>query len=1157
MTNPLNGKVANFGKSVDVLEQFMTAPAGDVELPDGSAIPNLRKLNEDMRESGAVGQVMAAARIAENAAITVTDEINPQNSKAEGLTNTPEGGIFTILPGGVDNLTRTTKFRKNNGLAVKVTDTASGSEHDDLSSTTAGVASVFDSPNLFTDTDFTKMAEGAANGTDPEGYFFKTTSALLDKATTADGRPALRLRKTAASPNTLYTWSQALTALEFAAASKFSVSLLLEPGSIVAGNTYVFLKQLDNTGAEIPTTGVTVQVPAGILTAKLPIRFAGQTVHADARRIQVSMSSTSAALDVMHSSVLVAAGTNANFRPASAKAIDKRASVVAAAAVVPETRARQRLRNRTAGLSEVFDQPSVFIDRDYAKTVAAAGSDSNGDIYTKTSTAVLAVATNPDGRPAYRLTRIAGTPEAVQYWRFSFNRLGVAVGEKFSAHVRIDGLVENSACRVMLVQRTAAGSELIDARVAITLPNGALESEPVNFAGVTRYPDMATVEVYVGIGAQGPNSALTVSEHTAAAGTVADYRPSTEKAFSAKLADWRAAGSVVGKTEVGNTLAALVEQPNLVNNAWIETVGQGVGSARRETVTVDGQQRVRVYYSTGEWALIYPRSKFPSGKIAMCGTLAARSAVANGRVLVMQRDAAGVEVPNTRVTMTFGSPLVLPTAFDAVTDLHPNCANVYLYPSANTGAVAEDWAEYVHVLLSDGANAAYRPSLATASAQAATVAEVAYTGNDSTGNGTVAAPYRTLNRALEAIYGNGRINIAHSLLYGSEMRVTPGKVKGHVSIYGEWKDGAYPLIRMAAPITGWTKTPGRTKIYQAQVAGLPSLEDFNWAYQDGVNDPRYPIANEHRQPEHRGRTHVLVGMTMLVKPTAYLVLANALTEMDAAAGDNPMATVDPVAGTIYVTCVGGVAPTESNIYLDATVGLVSAATMRSAGTIEVFGLEVRYGGVDLRPFRHAHVDELIVKGARNNGVDYSSLSFGCLEIGAAGSRSGSVGDGLNGHARSIAYGRILYTYLVRDDGWSGHENDATHIMGGLAEYNGGTALCPSYGCNAIIENYRSFRNQRRGAQHKAFAFYVHFDPAASDYGVATVGLFKNCTSIEDVASFGDNSPNRKSFLTAMECKSIRPSAVAFDCYKIMDCTQVGAPLAKTMKVAVHNSQVVM
>lgn len=76
MTNPLNGKVATFGQSVDVLEQFVGAPLGDVELPDGSIIPNLRKINEELRQSGAVATVTEGVKTVQDGVQVVLTQGN-------------------------------------------------------------------------------------------------------------------------------------------------------------------------------------------------------------------------------------------------------------------------------------------------------------------------------------------------------------------------------------------------------------------------------------------------------------------------------------------------------------------------------------------------------------------------------------------------------------------------------------------------------------------------------------------------------------------------------------------------------------------------------------------------------------------------------------------------------------------------------------------------------------------------------------------------------------------------------------------------------------------------------------------------------------------------------------------------------------------------
>lgn len=473
-----------------------------------------------------------------------------------------------------------------------------------------------------------------------------------------------------------------------------------------------------------------------------------------------------------------------------------------------------------------------------------------------------------------------------------------------------------------------------------------------------------------------------------------------------------------------------------------------------------------------------------------------------------------------------------------------------------------------HIVIREGSDASYRDEYDAADIVAikatgssfGTVAYIDPAGDDTTGLGTAAAPFATLDKAIDAMAGNGTVYVM-SGSYGPQS-ITPSKVKGQIRLIGQRSNLStgsydYPVIRCANKLTGITKTTGRTKIYQATVSGLPTLANFNWAYQDGVADPRTLIADADRSPQHRGRTHRLDRFAKLIKPVA-TVLADALTEMDAEA--LPMAFVD--SGVLYFTVVGGGDGSAADIYLDAATGLIagSGATRGMAGVLNITGLDVRYGGIDLRPFAKSHVDELSVLGARTNCLDYNVLSYGTLETAAAGSQSGTTGDGLNGHnGARLTAGADLYSHDCKDDGYSDHEGCTSRMQGGLVEYNGGGGLTPAYGADHIASNFVSRRNQQISGR-KPGAFCVVGLPSEggpAESGYDTLALWINCVDIESQTSFVDGGAVGKR-ATAINCKSIRPTGYGYGVYKIVDCGYIasGTSTAKYGTTVVENTVVV-
>ncbi|WP_447779367.1 hypothetical protein [Variovorax boronicumulans] len=115
MTSPLDGKVSNFGVSVDTLEEFLSGAPGEIDVGGGS-VPTLRKLVVDIKDAalGAVDQqigdlreavdevqqasaaVELAASNAANAADVAEGIANMWPSEALGIANTADTRFFSM-----------------------------------------------------------------------------------------------------------------------------------------------------------------------------------------------------------------------------------------------------------------------------------------------------------------------------------------------------------------------------------------------------------------------------------------------------------------------------------------------------------------------------------------------------------------------------------------------------------------------------------------------------------------------------------------------------------------------------------------------------------------------------------------------------------------------------------------------------------------------------------------------------------------------------------------------------------------------------------------------------------------------------------------------------------------------------------------------------
>jgi len=844
-----------------------------------------------------------------------------------------------------------------------------------------------------------------------------------------------------------------------------------------------------------------------------------------------------------------------------------------------ETRTGTLERQRGPGLTELFDRPNLFTDRSFTLLSAARGAAADGSgTYTKGSGASLTSITTIDGRPALSFTTTS-TANAWHRWMHRLDALGLVPGDRVSGSFRLvrgDG-PSNGYMRFLMQQFDSAGAEITAARAIHQINNISTAGEQIiSFPGVSLDPAALSVALYVDSATSGASAVIT--DYLLVAGSNAEYRPPMAGRVATpsmlKAAIDLGVAEAIASSKLADTAAAAsaATAPNLLDFgsfdfsalgpivSGIPPVVDRVNGTLAWKMTATSATEVGVYLGS------FPIEKFKSGRFSVSVGCFKAEAAATGvvRALVLQYKGSA-EIANTRQQLTFASGgesvnTEIALALEGVV-LDPSCTHVRLYLGLNSATGVSRSAWFRNMILCDGNSAAFRLPSRVSSTQR--IAFVGPTGSD--GNaGTASSPFATLPAALAAIGGDGEVMILPGTTYTDSQRFDSMLVKGKVTIRGVRSSlGAYsydwPIVRLGTKVSGITKTIGQTKVYQAEVASLPSLANFQWAYQDGVADPRTLISADDRSPEHRGRANRLDKCTKLLKTTA-TTLAGALAEIDASS--MPKAFVD--SGVLYFSIVGGGDARTASIWLDASAGLVSAgAAQGSAGSLTVVGLDIRYGGLNLTPFLQAHVDEVSVTGAQTNAVPYNVLSFGTLEVCCAGSWQELNGDGLNGHTGArITFGQSLYAHDNHDDGFSDHEGCTHHILGGLAEYNGGGGMTPAYGADGVIANVWGRRNQQRG-EFKAGSFYVTGSPTAGagggDGGVDTIAMFVNCVDVESRTGFADDFTTSKGSTQAMAtcvgCKSIRPTVRGFNVYKAIDCSYLpsSSSSARNPSTVVHTT----
>jgi hypothetical protein len=500
----------------------------------------------------------------------------------------------------------------------------------------------------------------------------------------------------------------------------------------------------------------------------------------------------------------------------------------------------------------------------------------------------------------------------------------------FSASIAIgrkDATVALTDIRVRLYAYDAAGAQM-------NWPfNPAMDESGGNFVG--RYMPLAAIskrtEIVIAKSLAIPAGAATIGWGLRAdTATTMDfgfichrngddphYLPPrvTPKQVSDALATAGAAVALVPKEDQANYNAVL---PNRFTAAEVDVQAMryASGNSNSLTATTFGADKRPVWSfsraagltEVGSYFGAIPRADLDNGSGVFSVALQVYSQDAyvgpsggqNIRFLVVQRNSQNVEVTPARVVLTPAgvgvSAITAPTWFrQSGIALSPDAAMVYIYVGiANANGTTDRTVKFGDMMLAPGSSATFRrpPAVAAATNGGGGLMVVSPTGSDSAA-GTLLAPMATWQLALNKMGGSGTIIALNGGAYtAAQARIAPSTVTGKLTILGQ-RGGqptgydSYPIVYCASKLTGIAKTSGRAKVHQVALTGAPTNANFNWAYQDGVADPRTVIAPADRAPQHRGRANRLHWATKLVKTTA-TVLANALDEIDAA--DEPSST---------------------------------------------------------------------------------------------------------------------------------------------------------------------------------------------------------------------------------------------------------------------------
>lgn len=1108
-------------------------------------------------ESGLVPTLAKQARLYAEAIPDAVGELSAQMADGR-VHSTVEAGLNITANGQsfyVENadplISRSLYVRVDAGNARHVSDDPNLEAVKALIAASAGFPEMFDAPNLWPDHDYA-LATAAANVPTPDGRFAKLANTTLTKGITGAGRPQLIVGNTDGQEGA-FTWNQTLELLGLSVGDVFSVAARAF-SRIGTQQARILVRQMDAAGVEITAARQSSIFPS-TLTAEVVAKFAGIVVVAGAAAISVLVGVAGAGGRLAVGDLLIAKGSLAEYRPNAYKPLNA-AIATAISSFQPQitsnTQNLNLLNDRVEGITEVFDNPNLFTDKDYVKSVATAGLDAAGSgTYTKTANAVLAQITTGDGRKGFSFSVSASSSNSFR-WLQTLTAAGLVAADKFSASVRILGGVSLGLSRILVRQFNNSSGEITGARKTYIITNGTVPETVVKFAGMTLDPAAVSIDIY--LEANSLSTSLQMTDYMLAKGSVAEYRPAT-KGRLATSEDLSTVSSIDAEREKWRWSPNIFPDPRFTNSG---TAFPWATGAATPIVGKNGQACIETPASASavnRRTFKLSVANFKSGKISASLVIQEKigdQGLTGIQLRLVAFDAAGAQLNWTSVGDDAGNTAYysryLPQANITSAKTLIIADNVPL--PAGTTDIAFDiriattvQAYLTMVAIREGADTSFKD---TAGSSVMKVAVVTPTGSDVAGDGSAGAPFASANAALIALGGRGMV-ILRGAEFGKVVQINPQLVTDQVVIVGEWTGAANPVVRMNDRMTGISKTVGQTKIYQAAVAGLTVTP--NWFYQDGVADARTLIEAGRHQPEHNGRTHRLP-FTRIIKATA-TTLATALAELDAAS--DPRCYYE--AGVLYFTVDSGGDGTAAKLYLDSATGLIAGGVTESCGQISLQNLEVRYGGVNTRPFRKTLLDGVAVHGSRINCWEHAGNSrFGMIEVSCGGSfTTDGTGDGVNGHFHANLIGDSLYAHDCNDDGESNHEWGRTRIHDHYCEYNGGTAVAPTYGCDAIYSNGRSFRNQRI-AGRKAAAYYVSGAPA--DGGNESMAIFRNCRSEEDTVSFCDNSPSIAAYAICENCESINPTTTGYDVYKIRNSRHSGTGEPKKARVIVENTVLV-
>lgn len=404
------------------------------------------------------------------------------------------------------------------------------------------------------------------------------------------------------------------------------------------------------------------------------------------------------------------------------------------------------------------------------------------------------------------------------------------------------------------------------------------------------------------------------------------------------------------------------------------------------------------------------------------------------------------------------------------------------------------------------------------------------TGSDSNNGGSPTSPFLTIGKAISSCANKN----AKILVYAGDYR----EVLDFTPFTGENIEliavGANKVRVLGSDaVTGWSKTAGRTNIYQAAFAGsVPAwTREANPIFEDG--NPSMPIAANEIHPLQKGLTNRLP-YTLIKLITAGADLAATLTSLDTSPGKYYVS-----GGIIYIN--------TSNSSNPATNGFSYEVITRNFNTtLATANLGIALPNLTMRRMNFCFgLTGFTALGfnvvTRYNCSALAAITAGCWRDDSAtvisykDEAGGSDNDGFNGHytytdflTQDVRTGNTLCVYHDMwshdnyDDGISHHERHEVSIYGALTEYNGDSGMRPSTGCNYRVYNGHMRKNgwevNKSGSAAANGGEGIATVNPVLDGRAATNAICFNCVSEGNNVGYSANS-DALNKLTLINCVS--------------------------------------